>query len=126
MSVAHVGFVYAGASEARFRKPRHTQSQYKSHRLLWASVDCKGPSGKEQRKSTGTCLISSSVTVSAMPVAETVTQPGHDAIQESFEPHIVKPLPLSLVYFSLLSWSSRAIMIERFNLSFRTSLLIVG
>lgn len=53
-------------------------------------------------------------------------QPGHDAIQESFEPHIVKPLPLSLVYFSLLSWSSRAIMIERFNLSFRTSLLIVG
>ena len=86
----------------------------------------KGPSGKEQRKSTGTCLISSSVTVSAMPVAETVTQPGHDAIQESFEPHIVKPLPLSLVYFCLLSWSSRAIMIERFNLSFRTSLLIVG
>ena len=53
-------------------------------------------------------------------------QPGHDAIQESFEPHKVKPLPLSQVYFSLLSRSSRAIMIERFNLSFRTSLLIVG
>ena len=52
MSVAHVGFVYAGASEASFRKPRHTQSPYKSLRLLWASVDCKGPSGKETRKST--------------------------------------------------------------------------